>query len=126
MANPDVIAWHGSLDIAFFSCRTELGIAHMFRRLKGSSEEGKILEPTRNCVSKSLTEGKTLTRSILSQRLSPKADLLVKDYYSTWTAGMKEISSLASESDADARAGIIQIQSSLNKAWALIELELDI
>lgn len=125
MANPEVIAWHASLSSAFSKCETQMDIAHMYRRLKGSSDEGRIFQPTRECVSESLIDAKNLTQCVLSQKLSPKVEALVKDYYATWAAGMKGVPGLLPESDASARNAAIQIKSSLNKAWTLIELELD-
>jgi len=124
-ANPEVIVWHEYLNSAFSKCRGELNIAHIFKRVKGSSDGGAIFQETRDCVSKGLIEGRSSTQVMLSQEINPKVRALVKDFYAAWTSGMKEIPELLLETEGGARAAALQIQSSLNKSWALIELELN-
>lgn len=122
MANPEVIAWHDSLSKALFDRKMEVSVAH-FRKPR-ADDIGELFQPTHDCVEKALFDAKESTRTALSQKLSPKIQGLAKEYYASWTAGMKALPGLLVGAEGDARRAMADIQASLDKAWTLIELEL--
>lgn len=126
MANPEVMAWRESTKSAFFECRSNMTSAVFSTKWRVKREElEREYEKTRSCVEAATAVEKVSTRAILSKNIKPNMRGLIKDYYATWTAGMQALPSLQMRDLDEASRASKETESSLNRTWALIELELD-